>query len=68
MNDASHCVCMTCIRRRGDELNGRPLEDVVMVLCPECGNKRCPHANDHDNACTRSNATGQKGSAYEDVP
>ena len=35
-----------------------------MVLCPDCGNKRCPKANDHRNACTKSNATGQEGSAY----
>jgi hypothetical protein len=35
-----------------------------MVLCPICGNKRCPHANDHRNACTGSNEPGQPGSAY----
>jgi len=36
-----------------------------MVLCPVCGNKRCPKANHHDNYCTNSNETGQAGSAYE---
>lgn len=35
-----------------------------MILCPDCGNKRCPKANDHLNACANSNATGQPGSAY----
>lgn len=35
-----------------------------MVVCPDCGNKRCPKANDHRNACTNSNDTGQPGSAY----
>lgn len=30
-----------------------------MVLCGVCGNKRCPHAEDHRYACTGSNATGQ---------
>jgi hypothetical protein len=35
-----------------------------MALCPICGNKRCPHANDHRNACTGSNDPGQPGSAY----
>lgn len=35
-----------------------------MILCPVCGNKRCPHANDHRNACTGSNARGQVGSRY----
>jgi hypothetical protein len=36
-----------------------------MILCPDCGNKRCPKANDHENACTGSNDVGQPGSAYE---
>jgi len=40
------------------------LADCRMVLCPTCGNKRCPHANDHRNACTSSNAPGQPGSSY----
>lgn len=30
-----------------------------MSLCPTCGNKRCPGAIDHHNACTGSNAAGQ---------
>lgn len=30
-----------------------------MVLCPRCGNKRCPHAAHHVNACTDSNEPGQ---------
>ena len=37
-------------------------------VCPECGNKRCPHANDHRNACTGSNEPGQEGSAYPAAP
>jgi hypothetical protein len=36
-----------------------------MMLCPECGNKRCPKASDHDLACTRSNEAGQPGSVYQ---
>ena len=35
-----------------------------MVLCPTCGNKRCPKANDHRNECSGSNEPGQAGSAY----
>ena len=35
-----------------------------MVVCDTCGNKRCPHATDHENACTHSNAPGQAGSIY----
>lgn len=44
-----------------DQLNG-PLNR--MILCPECGNKRCPHASDHDRECTGSNDPGQPGSVY----
>ena len=36
-----------------------------MIVCPTCGNKRCPHSTDHNNACTNSNEPGQKGSRYE---
>lgn len=35
-----------------------------MVLCPTCGNKRCPHASDPANVCAGSNEPGQLGSAY----
>jgi hypothetical protein len=37
-----------------------------MLLCQTCGNKRCPHASDHELACTGSNDPGQPGSIYED--
>ncbi|WP_458763613.1 Lar family restriction alleviation protein [Cupriavidus basilensis] len=53
---AEKCWCQTC----------RPItmEDMRMVLCPTCGNKRCPRANDHRNACAGSNEAGQPGGAY----
>ncbi|WP_454752115.1 DUF4031 domain-containing protein [Cupriavidus necator] len=51
----SDCWCQTC-RPRSVEMR--------MILCPTCGNKRCPHANDHRNACTGSNEPGQAWSAY----
>lgn len=35
-----------------------------MILCPDCGNKRCPRATSHDESCTGSNEPGQVGSAY----
>ncbi|QDK02603.1 hypothetical protein PP304_gp055 [Gordonia phage Phendrix] len=38
---------------------------IGMILCPTCGNKRCPHATNHELECTGSNESGQKGSAYE---
>lgn len=53
------CWCHTC---RPVSVN--PPEDMRMVLCPDCGNKRCPKANDHRNACTGSNEAGQPGIAY----
>ena len=54
-----NCWCRTC----------RPvvLNDMRFVACPDCGNKRCPRANDHRNSCTGSNEPGQEGSAYPDT-
>lgn len=58
--NAPDCWCRTC----------RPvtISGMRFVVCPECGNKRCPHANDHRNACTGSNEPGQEGSAYPAAP
>jgi hypothetical protein len=50
---AGTCTCRSC----------RPHYQ-GMIVCPTCGNKRCPHANHHDNPCTNSNEQGQPGSAY----
>jgi hypothetical protein len=58
------CQCRQCIRDRGDNHSGYPLEVFKMILCQTCGNKRCPHATDHRNACTNSNDPGQPGSVY----
>ncbi|HHI0407256.1 TPA: hypothetical protein ACP4PI_000305 [Escherichia coli] len=57
---STKCWCRTC----------RPvtISDMRFVVCPECGNKRCPHAADHRHACTRSNEPGQEGSAYPAAP
>jgi len=54
--EPTKCWCHTC----------RPVTmfDMRFVVCPECGNKRCPHANDHRHACSGSNKPGQEGSAY----
>lgn len=35
------------------------------IVCPECGNKRCPKATHHDNECTNSNEDNQPGSRYD---
>ena len=58
------CGCWTCDQtwRRT-----QPWPAIVlggMILCPLCGNKRCPRAAHHDNGCTRSNEPGQPGSGY----
>ena len=35
-----------------------------MIVCSDCGNKRCPRASDHRLACSGSNEPGQPGSIY----
>ncbi len=63
------CDCRACLRERneGTTVAGvwLPAEVQRMVVCAQCGNKRCPHATDHRHACTGSNEPGQPGSAYE---
>ena len=61
------CECIRCLRERADWTAGFPTEMTKMILCPECGNKRCPKASDHRNACTGSNEPGQPGSVWENV-
>ena len=53
------CWCTTC----------KPItmSDMRFVVCPDCGNKRCPKAHNHANACTGSNEPGQVGSSWEHV-
>lgn len=55
------CTCATC----KPNVFG---VDVRMIVCSICGNKRCPHAKHHDNPCSGSNESGQKGSDWEDIP
>lgn len=57
----SECWCEKCAGASA-AFTGR------MALCPDCGNKRCPKATHHDNACTGSNEPGQKGSSWENYP
>lgn len=49
--DGARCWCHAC----------RPVTyaDMRMVLCPDCGNKRCPKAQDHRNICSGSNDIAQ---------
>jgi len=62
--DEPACWCHKCIEGKTTR-GGFPLSGTRMILCPACGNKRCPHATNHELACTGSNEPGQKGSSYE---
>lgn len=44
--------------------DGIPFAMSRMIVCPQCGNKRCPKATDHALECTQSNEPGQAGSIY----
>jgi len=56
---SAHC-CRHCedaylsTKSHIEQLTGRRF-----IVCGECGNKRCPHADHHVFGCTGSNATGQ---------
>ncbi len=62
----SECWCHSC--NRDVLVNGFPFALTRMILCPDCGNKRCPKANNHTFACTNSNEPNQVGSAYNFGP
>lgn len=59
------CGCYRCLEERDKDLPFFEREvNRGMILCPICGNKRCPHGTDHKLACTNSNSSGQPGSRY----
>jgi len=58
---AKYC-CRLCFNKSGSLLLDR------MILCSECGNKRCPKATNHELQCTNSNAPNQAGSIYNTPP
>jgi len=60
--------CHKCVNELIDDALEKGMFDwrlIKMIVCPNCGNKRCPKASDHDLMCTGSNKPGQKGSIYE---
>lgn len=60
-----NCNCHRCLDERDERAdNGMRIRMTMFVVCKSCGNKRCPHATDHDLACTGSNEPGQTGSIY----
>ncbi len=64
--EKAKCWCHSC--NRDVLVNGIPFSLSRMILCPDCGNKRCPKANNHTFACTNSNEPNQVGSAYNFGP
>ena len=46
------CNCRKCLLDRDERIHGIPAHLAMMVVCRVCGDKRCPHAEDHTNACT----------------
>lgn len=64
MNPIVNCNnCHTCLSGKVTE-TGLPITLIRMIVCPECYNKRCPKATDHNFKCTNSNEVSQKGSLY----
>ena len=59
--------CHACLINVKDE-RGFPVSATRMILCPVCGNKRCPKASNHRYDCTDSNDTNQIGSIYRTHP
>lgn len=57
--------CHMCLTGVIDPGMGIPLVNLRMITCPECGNKRCPKATNHELGCTGSNEPGQPGSVYK---
>lgn len=48
------CQCAKC-----KPMTITDLSSIRMILCEHCGNKRCPHAEDHDLLCMGSNVPDQ---------
>jgi len=57
------CWCYNC-RNQIIDSKGWPETAYTFIVCPDCGNKRCPRATDHSLTCTDSNDPGQPGSRY----
>ena len=58
--------CYDCLNK--PELGMRNPVLSRFIVCPYCGNKRCPKGTNHANACTGSNEEDQPGSRYGGLP
>jgi hypothetical protein len=54
--------CRECLKNKRDE-DGWPVLLTTFVVCQQCGNKRCPKADDHNFKCSGSNELNQVGEA-----
>lgn len=59
-----NCYCYNCNKDYHEDSSSLPYVLSHMITCPTCGYKRCPHATDHNLACTNSNEPDQFGSRY----
>ena len=58
------CPCRAC---QDDQISKQtvfagltfPYSMTHMVVCPQCGNKRCLHAHNHRYVCSKSNEPNQ---------
>ena len=62
--DGLPCGCYKCLEQQMDPRALLPRTMNTFIVCPDCGNKRCPKATDHTLVCTDSNEPGQQGSRY----
>lgn len=63
--DPFACWCGTCESVIVDEYDRHDQwYSGGFIVCPVCGNKRCPRATHHDHACSGSNSPGQPGSDF----
>jgi hypothetical protein len=65
--DIMRCWCYNCLNKVYEDSRPFPMTAYTFIVCPTCGNKRCPRSTDHNLECTNSNEPGQKGSRYEQV-
>lgn len=75
IDGAENCQCHKCTSEKVEKIEKDEIKsqadhffahyEIKMILCPKCGNKRCPHASDHRLGCTNSNEPGQHGSIYQ---
>jgi hypothetical protein len=74
------CTCIKCHKERTKEFLKSwfidPSNELLAILhpnypsyqyaCHKCGNKRCPHHQDHKFKCTNSNKPDQMGVLIEE--